>query len=172
MIDNFFNFRKLIVLISPLISSFFFIIVDAVPFYLFKDLSFKTQFGFISIYLWICLNPESIRPLFILILGLLIDILNNFFFGFTSFFLCLILFIQKKDPKLLNSLDVKITYIKFSVFIILSNLFSSILAKLYDTNIILNTKNFIFVNLVSLIAFPFIFLVVRYYNQKLKIYVE
>ena len=172
MIDNSINLRKLLIITSPLFTCILFIIIDSVPFYLFNDLSIKTQFGLISVYLWICLNPESIRPFYLLILGLLIDILNDFFFGFTTFFISLVLFIQKKDNTLLNSSNVKITFIKFSVFIFFINIFSSILDKLSDTNIVLNTKNFIIVNLVSLIAFPFIFLVVKYYNQKLKIYVE
>ena len=172
MINNFFNLRKFLLTTSPLSTTILFIIIDSVPFYLLGDFSVKTQLSFIIAYLWICLNPESIRPLFLLILGLLIDILNDFHFGFTTFFLSLILFIQKKDNTFFNSVNFRITYIKFSIFIILVNILSSILEKLSEIDIILNTKSFIFINLVSLIAFPFLFLIVRYYNKRLKIYVE
>ena len=72
----------------------------------------------------------------------------------------------------MNSVDFRITYIRFSVFIILVNIFSSILEILSEIDMIFNTKNFIIINLVSLIAFPFLFLIVRYYNKRLKIYVE
>ena len=72
----------------------------------------------------------------------------------------------------MNSDDFRITYIRFSVFIILVNIFSSILEILSEIDMIFNTKNFIIINLVSLIAFPFLFLIVRYYNKRLKIYVE
>ncbi len=172
MINNSFNLRKFLITTSPLSTTILFIIIDSVPFYLLEDFSVNTQLSFIIAYLWICLNPESIRPLFLLILGLLIDILNDFHFGFTTFFLSLILFIQKKDNTLMNSVDFRITYIRFSVFIILVNIFSSILEILSEIDMIFNTKNFIIINLVSLIAFPFLFLIVRYYNKRLKIYVE
>ena len=62
MIEKSFNPRKLLVLSSPLVTSFFFILLDSIPFYLFKDFSLKTQFGLITLYIWICLNPDSIRP--------------------------------------------------------------------------------------------------------------
>ena len=172
MIENSFNFRKFFITSTPLTTTILFIIIDAVPFYLFDDFSIKTQLSLIITYLWIWLNPESIRPIFLLILGLLIDILNNFLFGFTTFFLSLVLFIQKKDNTFLNSFDVKITFVKFSLFIISVNIFSSIFEKLSETDLIFNIKDFIFINLVSLIAFPFLFLIVRYYNKQLKIYVE
>ena len=138
MIYNFFNLRKFLITTSPLSTIILFIVIDSVPFYLLGDFSFKTQLSFIIAYLWICLNPESIRPLFILILGLLIDILNDFHFGFTTFFLSLILFIQKKDNTFFNSVNFRITYIKFSIFIILVNILSSILEKLSEIDIILN----------------------------------
>ena len=95
MIDNSFNLRKFLIITSPLSTIILFIIIDSIPFYLLGDFAVKTQLSFIIAYLWICLNPESIRPLFLLILGLLIDILNDFILDLQLFF-TLILFIQKK----------------------------------------------------------------------------
>ena len=71
----------------------------------------------------------------------------------------------------MNSVDFKITYIKFSVFITCKYFFIYF-RNVFEIDMIFNTKNFIIINLVSLIVFPFLFLIVRYYNKRLKIYVE
>jgi len=172
MIEKSFNPRRLIILSSPLVTSVFFIFLDSIPFYLFKDYSLKTQFGLIILYIWICLNPDAIRPFYILILGLLIDILNGFFFGFSSFFLSIVLFMQKKNISILNSSDFKINLFRFFLIIFFINISSAILVKFFNTSVIINYKDLLLINLISFITFPFLLLVVNYLNNQLKLYVE
>ena len=172
MIEKSFNLRKFLILSSPLVTSFFFIFLDSIPFYLFKDYSLKTQFGLIILYIWVCLNPDAIRPLYILVLGLLIDVLNGFFFGFSSFFLSIVLFLQKKNIRILNSSDFKINLFKFFLIIFFINIFSAILEKFFNIDVIINFKDLLLINLISFITFPFLMSVVNYLNNQLKLYVE
>lgn len=172
MIDGNFNLRKILISTSPLTTSIFLIFLDSVPFYLVLDDSLKTQLGFIAIYIWIGINPDSIRPVNILIFGLLIDILNNFFFGFSTFFLSLVLFCQKKDQGIFFGSVFKKNWMKFFFFILFFNLCASILKKIFDDKIIISAKEFISINLISVILFPILFIIINNINKELKIYVE
>ena len=95
-----FNFLKKvytnILLASPFISSFLFCLIDSSPLYFFQIDYFKSNTGFMILYCWICFDYKRIRPLIILIFGILIDLFNNIFFGFSSFFFTIYFFNSKK----------------------------------------------------------------------------
>ena len=164
--------KKIFFINSPIISSIFFIFIDSIPFYFFKQHSINTQFGIIIIYCWICMNPDLIRPIFILGLGLLVDLFNNQLFGFTTLVVSIILFIQKKDLTNLQGRNFKITWIRFFIFIMIANIFSSIIFKSLNPDIIINVFDFFYSVTLLILIFPFIFYLVYVLNNKILYYVK
>ena len=164
--------KKLFFKNSPIISSIFFIFIDSIPFYFLKQHSINTQFGIIIIYCWICINPDLIRPIFILSLGLFVDLFNNHLFGFTTLIVSILLFIQKKDISNLQGRNFKITWIRFFIFILIANIFSSVIFKSLNPDIIINVFDFFYTITLLILIFPFIFYLVYILNNKILYYVK
>ena len=118
------------------------------------------------------MNPDLIRPIFILGLGLLVDLFNNELFGFTALVVSIILFIQKKDITNLQGGNFKITWIRFFIFIMIVNIFSSIIFKSLNPDIIINVFDFFYSVTLLILIFPFIFYLVYVLNNKILYYVK
>ena len=164
--------NKFFILNAHLISICFFLLIDSTPIYILKDYSIKLQISIIIIYCWICKNPYCLRPFFILLLGLVIDLLKNYFFGFTSLFMTLILFIQQRDQTVLSNPNFSISWIRFFIFISLTNLFLAILHKFNNPEIEINSLELLFTTLMSMLIFPIIYWLVFNLDEKRKNYVE
>ena len=164
--------KKQLFLAMPLSTCILFIFFDSIPFYFFSQYSFKTQFGLTILYCWICMNPDLLRPIVILFLGLLIDLFHNYLFGFTSVLVSLILFIQKRDTSNLIGKNFKITWLRFFIFIMIVNILSSIVFKLLNSDLIINSFEFFYTIVLTSMFFPFIFYFTYYLNNKIVYYAE
>ena len=164
--------KKQLFLAMPLSTCILFIFFDSIPFYFFSQYSFNTQFGLTILYCWICMNPDLLRPIVILFLGLLIDLFHNYLFGFTSVLVSLILFIQKRDTSNLIGKNFKITWLRFFIFIMIVNILSSIVFKLLNSDLIINSFEFFYTIVLTSMFFPFIFYFTYYLNNKIVYYAE
>ena len=164
--------KKQLFLAMPLSTCILFIFFDSIPFYFFSQYSFNTQFGLTILYCWICMNPDLLRPIVILFLGLLIDLFHNDLFGFTSVLVSLILFIQKRDTSNLIGKNFKITWLRFFIFILIVNILSSIVFKLLNSDLIINSFEFFYTIVLTSMFFPFIFYFTYYLNNKIVYYAE
>lgn len=164
--------KKQLFLAMPLSTCILFIFFDSIPFYFFSQYSFNTQFGLTILYCWICMNPDLLRPIVILFLGLLIDLFHNYLFGFTSVLVSLILFIQKRDTSNLIGKNFKITWLRFFIFILIVNILSSIVFKLLNSDLIINSFEFFYTIVLTSMFFPFIFYFTYYLNNKIVYYAE
>ena len=156
----------------PLSTCILFIFSDSIPFYFLNQYSFNTQFGLTILYCWICMNPELIRPIVILFLGLLIDLFHNYLFGFTTILVSIILFIQKRDISNLTGKNFKITWLRFFIFILITNILSSIIFKILNSNSEINSFEFFYTIILTIMFFPFIFYLTYYLNNKIIYYAE
>lgn len=164
--------KKQLFLAMPLSTCILFIFFDSIPFYFFSQYSFNTQFGLTILYCWICMNPDLLRPIVILFLGLLIDLFHNYLFGFTSVLVSLILFIQKRDTSNLIGKNFKITWLRFFIFILIVNILSSIVFKLLNSDSLINSFEFFYTIVLTSMFFPFIFYFTYYLNNKIVYYAE
>lgn len=164
--------NKFLIVNAHLISIFFFILIDSTPIYILKDYSIKLQISIIIFYCWICKNPNCLRPFLILLLGLTIDLFKNYFFGFTSLFMTLILLIQQRDQTILSNPKFKISWTRFFIFISFANLFLAIIYKLNNPAVEINSLELLFTTLMSVLTFPIIYWLVFNLDEKRKKYVE
>ena len=118
------------------------------------------------------MNPELIRPIVILFLGLLIDLFHNYLFGFTTILVSIILFIQKRDISNLTGKNFKITWLRFFIFILITNILSSIIFKILNSNSEINSFEFFYTIILTIMFFPFIFYLTYYLNNKIIYYAE
>ncbi len=171
-----FNFLKKvytnILLASPFISSFLFCLIDSSPLYFFQIDYFKSNTGFMILYCWICFDYKRIRPLIILIFGILIDLFNNIFFGFSSFFLLSIFLIQRRDSENLYCKKFILTWIRFALVFFIYSLFNLIFHDLFLDEIRFDIIEFVITMLITVVIFPFFFMLVNKLNDKIKLYNE
>ena len=166
------EFKKKIFLTMPLSTCILFIFLDSIPFYLLNQYSFNTQFGLTILYCWICMNPDLLRPITILFLGLLIDLFHDYLFGFTAILVSIVLFIQKRDISNLTGKNFKITWLRFFIFILILNILSSIVFKILNSDSLINSFEFFYTIILTSMIFPFIFYFTYYLNNKIIYYVE
>ncbi len=164
--------KKKLVIYAPILSSLLFVLFDSIPFYFLNKYSINTQFGLTILYCWVCINPELLRPLVILAFGILIDLFNNYLFGFTTLMISIILFIQKKDLSNLLGRSFKMIWVKFLVFIFILNILSSAIFRMLNPDTIINTFEFFYTLTIVLLIFPFVFYFVNYLNNKIIYYVK
>ena len=166
------NLYKKILNTSPITTSFIFCILDSTPFYFVDFISFKTQMGFIVVYSWICCNHHKFRPLFILFFGIIIDLFNNSYFGFTSLFFLFLFLLQRREVE--NLLDKRFiaTWTKFSIVFLFYSLINILILKFFLSVIKFDLIEVAFTVLVTIVMFPIIFSLVNKINNKNKYYNE
>tara|TARA_B100001057_G_C22483731_1_gene807450 strand:- start:52 stop:579 length:528 start_codon:yes stop_codon:yes gene_type:complete len=166
------NFYKRILISSPIITSFIFCIIDSTPFYFVDFISVKTQMGLIVVYSWICCDHHKLRPLFILFFGIVIDLFNNSYFGFTSLSLLFLFLLQRKEMENLLDKSFIVTWTKFSFYFILYNLLNILILRFFSGVIKFDIIEIIFTVLITIVIFPLIFSLVNKINEKIKYYNE
>lgn len=170
---NFFNkFYINILLASPFISSFLFCIIDSTPLYFWQLDYFKSNTGFMVLYCWLCCDYKKIRPLILLIFGVLIDLFNNIFFGFSSFFLLSIFLIQRKDNENLYCKKFVFTWLRFAFVFFIYNLLNFVFHDLFLDYIKFDIVEFVITILITVATFPIFFMLVNKLNDKIKLYNE
>ena len=170
---NFFNkFYTNILLASPFISSFLFCIIDSSPLYFFQFDYFKSNTGLLVLYCWICCDYKRIRPLILLFFGILVDLFNNIFFGFSSLFLLCIFLIQRKDNENLYCKKFVFTWIRFGLIFLVYSLFNLLFHDLFLDEIKFDIIEFIITILITVAVFPVFFMLVSKLNDKIKFYDE
>ena len=166
------NLYKRILFSSPIITSFIFCIIDSTPFYFVDFISVKTQMGLIAVYSWICCDHRKLRPLFILFFGIIIDLFNNSYFGYTSLFFLFLFLLQRKEVE--NLLDKRfiVTWTKFSIISFFYNLLNIIILRFFLGVIKFDVIEIVFTVLITIVIFPVIFSLVNKINEKIKYYNE
>ena len=171
-IELFTKLYKRILIVSPILTSFIFCVFDSTPFYFIEFISFKTQTGLIVIYSWICCDHRKLRPLLILFFGIVIDLLNNSYFGFTSLFFLFLFLLQRKEVENLLDKSFIITWTKFSIIFLFYNLLNLILLRIFLVQIKFDVVEIVFTVLITIVIFPIIFSLVNKINEKIKYYNE
>lgn len=154
--------------ISPILICFTFILFDSIPFYFFEFTSFKTQFGVLSVYSWICCDHKKLRPFLLLILGFIIDIFNSFIFGLSSLVFLFIFLIQRNNFEILLSKNFNNTWMRFIIFIIIYNCFLLTVHKFLLNDVSLDILEIVYSIVVMIILFPIMFSLVNYLNEKIE----
>ena len=158
-----------ILLASPFISSFLFCLIDSSPLYFLQFDYFKSNTGFMILYCWICCDYKRIRPLIILIFGILIDLFNNIFFGFSSLVLLSIFLIQRKDNENLYCKKFFFTWLRFGLIFTLYSLLNYVVHDFYLDEIKFDIIEFVFTILITIVTFPIFFMLINKLNEKIKI---
>ena len=157
---------------SPLITCIIFILFDSIPFYFFEIVTFKTQFGIICVYSWICCDNRRLRPFSILFLGVLIDLFYSYIFGVTSLILILVFLLQRNNYEVLLSKSFNITWIKFSIFIFVYNILNLVLNNIFLDKINYSFFEIAYSLITIIIIFPLVFSLVNMLNEKIKFIYE
>ena len=165
-------FYEVILKSSPLLTCFIFILFDSIPFYFFEFTSFKTQLGILCVYTWICCDHRRLRPLSILFFGILIDLFYSYIFGMTSLLLILIFLLQRNNYEILLSKNFNFTWIKFSIYICIYNIFNLVFNNIFLDEINYNFLEIAYSIITIIIIFPLVFSLVNTLNEKIKLIYE
>ena len=166
------NLYKKILIISPIITSFIFCVLDSTPFYFIDFVSVKTQMGLIAVYSWICCDHQKLRPLLILFFGFIIDLFNNSYFGFTSLFFLFLFLLQRKELENLLDKSFVVTWTKFGIIFLFYNLLNVLLSRVFLGTIKFDVIEIVFTVLITIVIFPVIFSLINIINEKIKYYNE
>ena len=153
--------------ISPIVTSVVLIFLDSIPKY-FGISSFTSFFGFCVLYTWVIIDHEKIRPFFILLLSVLIDILSNLIFGLTSIFIFVIFLIQRKNSEFLFSESTLKIWIRFMLFFVSYFIFVVLIHKIVFKIVYFDFLNVVFSIAFTGLMFPLLFWAINLLNNELK----
>lgn len=153
---------------SPILISLLFIFLDSIPIHFFESVYFGTYLGWVTIYSWITVDQERIRPLIILFLGILIDLFNHLIFGITSFFLLILLLLQRKNSEILNANVFTSTWFRFLLLNFLYLFLMVFCHYFFYSKLDPDYSNILFSTIMTTLFFPLIFWVVNFLNEKVK----
>ena len=153
--------------ISPIVTSVILIFLDSIPKH-FGISSFTSFFGFCVLYTWVIIDHEKIRPFFILLLSVLIDILSNLIFGLTSIFMFVIFLIQRKNSEFLLSESILKIWIRFMFFFVFYFIFIALIHKIVFKIVYFDFLNVVFSIALTGLMFPLLFWAINLLNNELK----